>query len=128
MTAVSAGQTLLPQQLTCTFLAKASQVHSPSSSSRQTPSITSAGKPWALVKPALKLLMAMLTFDLRPSEGVNRFVLTTLPPEGVVPMKMLQSGTRIPVREERRLPVVQIMHTGRLVSVSVTKAQDLAAS
>jgi len=65
--------------------------------------------------------MAMLTFDLRPSE-------TTLPPEGVAPTKMLQSGTRIPVREERRLPIVQIMHTGRLVSVSVTKAQELAAS
>ena len=74
-----------------------------------------------MVKPAFKFLMAILTFDLRPSE-------TTLPPEGMVPTKMLQSGTRIPVREERRLPVVQIMHTGRLVSVSVTKAQDLAAS
>ncbi|MBD9528659.1 hypothetical protein [Paracoccus sp. PAR01] len=81
-----------------------------------------------LVKPAFKFLMAMLTFDIKQVEGINRFMLTTIAPDGSEPSKMLQSGTRQPVREERSLPIACLLYTGRLVSASVTTSQELAAS
>ncbi|QEU06953.1 SGNH/GDSL hydrolase family protein [Paracoccus yeei] len=72
-----------------------------------------------LVKPTYKFLLSMLNFDLPPAEGINRITLTTQRPEGVDLTKLVQVGTKPPVRPERSLPIAGLMHTGKLISVRV---------
>ena len=75
-----------------------------------------------MVESKYKFLLSMLNFDLPTVEGINRITMTALKPDGAGLEPMPQVGTKPPVREEKRLPFVAIMHTGTLISIKATRA------
>ncbi|SMO66939.1 hypothetical protein [Paracoccus laeviglucosivorans] len=78
-----------------------------------------------MVEPKYKFLLSMLSFDGLPaSEGINNITLTAVRPEGVEISPLPQPGAKPPVRDEKRLPIAAILHTGKLVGFKVSRADQ----
>lgn len=74
-----------------------------------------------LVTPSYKFLLCMLNLEVPQIDGLNHFTLTTVKPAGAKMTKLVQPGTKEPVRPERHLPLSGILHSGKLISVDVEK-------
>lgn len=72
-----------------------------------------------VVEPAYKFLVSMIDLPLTAIDGVNRIVLTTVRPQGVSISGIPQVGGKEPVRAERSLPIVSLMHTGNVISINI---------
>lgn len=73
----------------------------------------------SMEQPKFKFLLSTLSLDELPRPGgLSEYILTGTKPDGVDLTPLRQYGSRNPVRPERRLPIISIMFTGKLVSLS----------
>lgn len=71
----------------------------------------------SMEEPKFKFLLSTMSFDDIPiGEGISKYTLTGQAPTDETVTALRQHGSRKPVRPEKRLPVISILHTGTLIS------------